>query len=110
MDAFIFPDAFFEKAGWHTMNSDIQDQWPEHAVCARCGTVLGKEYQESALGLRFCTDCFESAIREKERERSAEIYLTGHCSDCGGSLINGYRLNKFGVIYCVSCFDHLPEK
>lgn len=72
--------------------------------------VLGKDFKESALGLRFCADCFEKAVKEKERERSAEIYLKGRCSDCGGSLINGYRLSKLGVIYCVSCFDHLPKK
>jgi len=47
--------------------------------------------------------------REKERERSAEIYLKGRCSKCGGSLINGYRLSDLGVLYCISCHEHLPR-
>jgi hypothetical protein len=85
------------------MLSDPQEQWPEHAVCARCAAPLTDDYRESPLGLRFCKDCFDSAIQEKVKERAAAIYVKGHCSKCGRSLINGYRLNQFGVIYCLSC-------
>ena len=92
------------------MTPDNQEQWPEHMVCARCGALLTNDYRESPLGLRFCPDCFESTVKEKERERSAEVYLRGRCSNCGGSLINGYRLSKLGVIYCLSCYDHLEKK
>jgi hypothetical protein len=81
------------------------DDWPEHAVCARCGAALGSDYRESPLGLRFCPDCFGGTIQEKARERAAEIYLSGRCSNCGGSLINGYRLSKLGVLYCVPCYE-----
>jgi hypothetical protein len=87
------------------MTPQDQEPWPEHAVCARCGTPLGQDYQESPLGLRFCEDCFDGAVREKARERAAEIYLRGRCSRCGGSLINGYRLSTFGVVRCLSCSE-----
>lgn len=90
------------------MSADEHTSWPEHAVCARCGTPLGEHYRESPLGLRFCNDCFGGAIQEKARERAAELYLHGRCSGCGGSLINGYRLTTLGVVYCLSCFEHLP--
>lgn len=90
------------------MSAENHDQWPEHAVCARCGAPLGEDYRESPLGVRFCADCFDSAVQEKARERAAEIYLRGHCSNCGASLINGYRLSTLGVVYCISCYDNLP--
>ncbi|RJP14554.1 MAG: hypothetical protein C4520_21350 [Candidatus Abyssobacteria bacterium SURF_5] len=86
-----------------------QEQWPEHAVCARCAAPLTDDYRESPLGLRFCKDCFDGTVQEKVRERAALIYVKGRCSKCGKSLINGYRLNQFGVIYCLSCSDS-PSK
>jgi hypothetical protein len=91
------------------MITQNQEQWPEHAVCARCGAALGQDYRESPLGLRFCSDCFDGAIQERVRERAAEIFLRGRCSNCGGSLINGYRLNRLGVIYCLSCYGNQAE-
>ncbi len=91
------------------MSSADQNEWPEHMLCARCGEPLAEGYRESALGLRFCAECYGGTIREKERERDAEIYLKGRCSNCGGSLINGYRLSELGVIYCISCHDHLSR-
>ncbi|GAB4333148.1 MAG: hypothetical protein Kow0099_05010 [Candidatus Abyssubacteria bacterium] len=81
------------------------DDWPEHAVCARCGSPLGPDFRESPLGLRFCPECFGGTIQEKARERAAELYLRGRCSNCGGSLINGYRMSKLGVLYCVPCYE-----
>ena len=78
-------------------------------LCVRCGAVLGEDYEENSLGLRFCAECYDGPIREKERERDADIYLNKRCSNCGGSLINGYRQSKLGVIYCVSCYRHLPK-
>jgi formylmethanofuran dehydrogenase subunit E len=90
------------------MAPQTHDEWPERVVCARCSASLGDDYRVNAIGLCFCKACFEGAIREKERERSARIYLQGRCSQCGGSLINGYRLSKLGVLYCISCYDNLP--
>lgn len=91
------------------MFSQHHDEWPEHAVCARCAAPLNENYRVSPLGLRFCSDCFDTAIQEKVRERAAKIYLQGHCSSCGNSLINGYRLSQLGVLYCIPCFDNLPK-
>jgi hypothetical protein len=82
-----------------------QEQWPEHAVCARCAAPLDKNFQVSPLGLRFCKDCFDGTVQEKVKERAAAIYVKGKCSNCGRSLINGYRMNQFGVLYCLSCSD-----
>ncbi len=92
------------------MPTDHQEQWPEHAVCARCAAPLGDDFQESPLGLRFCKDCFDGTIQEKVRERAAVIYIKGKCSKCGKSLINGYRLNQFGVLYCLACSDVPAQK
>ncbi len=91
------------------MSSTDQNEWPERMLCAKCGVLLGEDYVESSIGLRFCAECYGGTIREKERERSAEIYLKGRCSKCGGSLINGYRLSDLGVLYCISCHEHLPR-
>lgn len=85
------------------------EQWPEHAVCARCAAPLTDAYQESPLGLRFCRDCFDKTIQDKVKERAAAIYLKGQCANCGKSLINGYRINQFGVLYCLSCSDLSPR-
>jgi hypothetical protein len=90
-------------------SDDDREQWPEHAVCARCAAPLTDDYQISPLGLRFCKSCFDGAIQEKVKERAAAIYVKGRCSRCGKSLINGYRLNQFGVLYCLSCFDSSPQ-
>ncbi|MBI5116815.1 hypothetical protein HZA56_10105 [Candidatus Poribacteria bacterium] len=92
------------------MNSQSQDEWPEQVVCARCGVALGNDYRANAIGLRFCPDCYKSAVEEKMRERSARVYLEGRCSNCGGSLINGYRQNQFGVLYCPPCYDRIAER
>ncbi len=78
-------------------------------MCARCAAPLGENYKVSPLGLRFCNDCFDTAIQEKVRERAAKIYLQEHCSNCGKSLINGYRLSPLGVLYCISCYNALPK-
>jgi hypothetical protein len=86
-----------------------REQWPEHAVCARCAAPLTDAYQESPLGLRFCRDCFDKTIQDKVKERAAAIYLKGQCANCGKSLINGYRINQFGVLYCLSCSDLSPR-
>lgn len=91
------------------MAVDQQEQWPEHAVCARCAAPLTDDYRQSPLGLRFCKDCFDGTIQEKVKERAAAIYVKGRCSKCGKSLINGYRLNQFGVLHCLSCSD-VPSK
>ena len=86
-----------------------QEQWLEHAVCARCAAPLTDAYQESPLGLRFCRDCFDKTIQDKVNERAAAIYLKGQCANCGKPLINGYRINQFGVLYCLSCSDLSPH-
>ncbi len=90
------------------MSAEHHEEWPEHAVCARCGAPLGNDYRQSPLGVRFCRDCFDTTVQEKARERAAELYLRGHCSNCGASLINGYRLSTLGVVYCISCYENLP--
>lgn len=91
------------------MSIPEQEHWPEHAVCARCGSSLADGYRESPLGLRFCVECFDGTVQEKARQRSAEIYLHGRCSSCGRSLINGYRLSKLGVVYCIGCYENRPQ-
>jgi formylmethanofuran dehydrogenase subunit E len=91
------------------MSPEQKYEWSEHLLCARCGVVLGEDYHENPLGVRFCTECFHDAVVKKEQERSAEMYLKGRCSNCGGSLINGYRLSRLGVVYCIACFDNLQE-
>jgi formylmethanofuran dehydrogenase subunit E len=91
------------------MTSKKSSEWPEHALCARCGVPLADDYRETSLGLRFCAECYAERIQEKERERSSEIYLKGRCSQCGGSLINGYETSKLGVIYCLPCFRRLRK-
>lgn len=86
-------------------DENSQEQWPEHAVCARCAAPLSDAYQVSPLGLRFCKDCFDGAIQEKVKERAAALFLKGRCANCGRSLINGYRMNQFGVLYCLTCAE-----
>ena len=91
------------------MTPEEPTKWPEHMLCARCGAPLDEDYKESSLGLRFCTECYDGAIKQKERERDSEIYLKGRCSECGGSLINGYRMSRLGVVYCLRCHRDAPD-
>jgi len=91
------------------MKPEKPEEWPERMLCVRCGIVLDEDVFESSLGLRFCKKCYSGTIQEKERERSAEIYLKGRCSACGGSLINGYRMSKLGVVYCIPCHKYISK-
>ena len=91
------------------MTQEESTEWPEHMLCARCGAPLEDDYRENSLGLRFCAECYSGQIKEKQRERSSEVFLKGRCAQCGGSLINGYEMSKFGVRYCLPCFRHLPK-
>ena len=92
------------------MTPENSSEWPENLLCARCDAVLGEDFSKNSLGLRFCPKCFAGTIKEKKRERDAEIYLKGSCSECGGSLINGYHMSELGVICCLSCRTRPPEK